>query len=378
VAGVRKIKKTGKWEVAVRHKDLPNGRKFFTFDDEAAAREYARQWDGLVERGAALPSELLEHTPAHLKTPLAVAIREWLNTGRPSTSDQELLALLVHEVGAVTFAEFKYAWVERWIEAMKLRRNFAPGTIRKRVGALSRAIDAYLRKHELELQNPLKLLPDRYSVYNDVDAEKVQAVGLKVKRDEVRQRRLEPGEEQRIMAQLKDRPHLRLLFLVILHTGARLKEAYTLMRKQIDLKAKVIRFKKSKQWYGKVAFKDVPIKPELYVVLEAHMREHPGLPTADLFPWLEHYGDERAVSAHLSEQFARVFEAAGCEGLKEHDLRHEATCRWYELRGANGTWLLHDKEIHRIMGWSEKSTMSQLYASFRGEDLAARLWGTGA
>ena len=60
--------------------------------------------------------------------------------------------------------------------------------------------------------------------------------------------------------------------------------------------------------------------------------------------------------------------------LHEHDLRHEATCRWLELRDANGQWMFRLEEINRIMGWSANSTMAQRYASFRGSDLAQRIW----
>ena len=60
--------------------------------------------------------------------------------------------------------------------------------------------------------------------------------------------------------------------------------------------------------------------------------------------------------------------------MREHDLRHEATCRWLELRDAAGGWMFRLEEVNRIMGWSTSSTMAQRYASFRGADLAQRLW----
>ena len=82
----------------------------------------------------------------------------------------------------------------------------------------------------------------------------------------------------------------------------------------------------------------------------------------------------KKVTQRLSERFSSAFEFAGCSGLHEHDLRHEATCRWLELRDANGQWVFRLEEINRIMGWSANSTMAQRYASFRGTDLAQRIW----
>lgn len=57
-------------------------------------------------------------------------------------------------------------------------------------------------------------------------------------------------------------------------------------------------------------------------------------------------------------------------------VEHEATCRWYEMRNpTTGAWVLREVEIPGIMGWSPGSKMPLRYASFRAEDLAARMYG---
>ena len=78
------------------------------------------------------------------------------------------------------------------------------------------------------------------------------------------------------------------------------------------------------------------------------------------------------ATRRLSARFASLFRYADVPALTEHDLRHEATCRWFELRDPAGRWVFSDVEIARIMGWSNLS-MALRYASLRGEDLAARL-----
>ncbi len=40
--------------------------------------------------------------------------------------------------------------------------------------------------------------------------------------------------------------------------------------------------------------------------------------------------------------------------------------------------MFRDAEINEIMGWAPGSKMTARYASFRGEDLAARLWAIPA
>lgn len=374
--------KTGKWELTVRHPQLPKGRKYFTFDTEAEAVNYGKQWDMLVAAGAPVPASLLEK-PAVAST-LGVVIRARANSALTSTSDQATLNLLLAEVGRTKLEAFTFAWAKNWVQAMKLQQNLAPSSIRKRVGALSRAVDEYARDMaDIQLANPLKLLPDRYSAYSDQDKRAIESADMTAKTDTPRERRLLPGEEEKIIAALKgikreDRersignPDMLALFLTIIHTGLRLKEAYTLRRSSVNLAGKVIRAQKSKLWHGKVAFKDVPIKPELHPVLTEYLAATSG---ELMFPFWDGDEPERAATNRLSQAFTRVFSYAECAGLTEHDLRHEATCRWLEMKDTKGNWMFRLEEVHRIMGWAPGSKMATVYASFRGESLAERMWG---
>jgi integrase len=210
----------------------------------------------------------------------------------------------------------------------------------------------------------------------------------------VRDRRLLPGEEDQIVFVLsgghmpgKQRGlHLAggnallTMFLVIVNTGLRLKEAYTLKRNQVDLDAKVLRVQSSKQWRGKVAWRDVPMRPEVHAALVKYLATRSMLPSAWLFPFMDEEPGLpiKKVSQRLSFRFKLAFEYAGIKGLREHDLRHEATCRWLEMRDATGNWMFRLEEVNRVMGWAANSTMAQRYASFRGVDLAARMWATPA
>ena len=77
-------------------------------------------------------------------------------------------------------------------------------------------------------------------------------------------------------------------------------------------------------------------------------------------------------TARLSSRFATLFDYAGVPDFTEHDLRHEATCRWAVLRNPAGHWIFSETEICKIMGWKDANMMLR-YASLRGEDLSARL-----
>lgn len=385
-------KPSGKWEIGLRHPSLPGGRRYFTFDTEAEANAYAEQWRIMKMANIEPPAELLK-PKALADATLAQVVRAWANSGHAAPTQQSALGSLVMEVGAIRLEDATYAWLTKYLQHLKVEKNLAPGSIRHRIQALGRCIDEWARHHpDVAMQNPVRLLPKGYSSYNERDRAMVEASGKTAKADVSRDRRLNPGEEAKIVCALSggqrdDRPRglqlkggnaLLTMFLLIVGTGLRLKEAYTLRRNQIDMNEKVIRVQSSKQWRGKVVFRDVPMRPEVHEALSAYLSTRAMLPQAWLFPFMDEDPgiDIKTVSQRLSFRFKLAFEYAGVFGLREHDLRHEATCRWLEMRDVTGNWMFRPEEVNRVLGWSANSTMAQRYASFRGADLAARMWAT--
>lgn len=386
-------KPSGMWEIGVRHPSLPGGRRYFTFDTEAQANAFGEQWTAMKMAGLPPPAELLK--PLGPSPSLGALIREWSNSGLAAPSQYSALGSLMGEVGHVKLADANYAWLAGYVQRLKVSKNLAPNSIRHRVQALGRVIDEHLRHNpKTVMANPVRLLPKGYSGYTDRDRTLVEATGKQAKRDIERDRRLHRGEEQRIVAALsgkqrEDRERALLLpggnallamFTLIVYSGLRLREAYTLRRQQVDLAGKVMRVQSSKQWRGKVVFREVPIRPEAHRALTAYLSTRAMLPGAYLFPFVEEDGGLplAKVSQRLSARFKSAFEYADCMDLREHDLRHEATCRWLEMRNGTGNWMFRLEEVNRIMGWSANSTMAQRYASFRGSDLAERIWATDA
>jgi integrase len=383
-------KPSGKWEIGLRHPSLPGGRRYFTFDTEEQANAYEAQWRALKLAGIDPPAELLRPAPVQSPT-LGSIVRAWASSGHAAPTQQSALGSLFSEVGQVRLADANYAWLANYVQWLKTAKNLAPGSVRHRVQALGRCLDEHLRHHpDLQYTNPVGLLPKGYSRYSDVDARLVQAKGGAPKVDVVRDRRLHPGEQARIVAALSGEQRegrqrglllpggnaLLTMFLVIVYSGLRLREAYMLTRGQVDLVGKVMRVQSTKQWRGKVAWRDVPMRQEVHQALADYLATRSMLPAAPLFPFLMEEGakDLKTVSQRLSARYRIAFEYAGCEDLREHDLRHEATCRWLELKDASGHPMFRLEEVNRIMGWSSNSTMAQRYASFRGVDLAQRLW----
>ncbi len=375
-----------RFELRVKHKLLP--RPFYaTFPTHAEADSYGQQLDAMLDAGV-LPSELQASAPVAADPPVMGVVRGYLaNAPHLTPSDDKLLASLLGELAEVKLSTVTYRWAGEWVRRMKLQQHLAPGTIRKRVGALARVLDWHLATHAAaDAQapvNPLRLLPRGYSQYTAAERQRLESAGLAAKADTHRDRRLLQAEESAIRAALagvkredRERPWCErgdagfaLLFEVLVGTGLRLREAYRLRVDQVDAARGVLRVEGSKGTRGQLKPRVVPLHPHLRTALAAWCEGRVGL----LWPyWDGSPADLDPATRRLSARFRTLFAYAMVADFTEHDLRHEATCRWFELRDAAGRWVFSDVEVARIMGWSNLA-MALRYASLRGEDLAARL-----
>lgn len=374
-----------KFQLRVTHRNLPKPY-FRTFAEEAPATLYGRQLESALERGL-IPAELAGDAPdnAQASGKLLAAVIDQYRTDAPMTSsDAELLLVVKVEVGMTRVNGVTFGWADEYVKRLKLVQNLAPGTIRKRVGALARVLDWHLRRSGMADQvraNPLRLLGVGYSQYTADESKKLALKKLKPKHDVQRDHRLAPGEESRVLWALlggkrEDRergltpdPAFQMLFKLTVDTGLRLSEMYRLRIDQCDFAKGIIRVEGSKGARGVLKPRTVPMKKIVREELGLWCAGRAGL----VFPfWDGTKGHLRRAGAKLSFRFRTLFDYAGVEQLTEHDLRHEACCRWVELRGADGRWVFSDVEVCRIMGWSSMSMMLR-YSSLRGEDLANRL-----
>lgn len=369
-------KRGNKWQLRVKHRLLE--KPFFhTFDDEVEATNYAKTLDGWLERGI-VPLELLEATQGRgPASPLLLEVmRNYENdpNTRVAPSERPTLALLASELPGVRMSGITFQRVNQLIESYKTReKKMAPGTIRKRVGALSKVVAWYHRTAAKEGQQPpvnvLTLLPRGYSQYADGSV-----------RDIARDVRMSADDEEAVRSALAgvkrpDRerpwgedPAFELLFSLIVDTGVRLREAYRLRVEQVDVERGLLRIEGSKGHHGAVKPRTAPLKRELRLKLVAWCNGRNGL----VFPFWEGTSEDlKKCTTRLSARFTSLFEYAMVQNFTEHDLRHEACCRWMTLKGDRG-WIFNEIEICKIMGWTDTKMMLR-YASLRGEDLADRL-----
>jgi len=388
----------GKWQSTYKDKffqTLTGERAgWIISDSREQAEEKAERFEAMMRKGI-LPDEFKPENKAkrggdrvsdqatggeHARVRLLEIVNQYCIARRVSPSDDKIYSLLIKETGNPMLSEMTLQWAERLVASYKTEKVFmAPSTIRKRIGALTRAMDWFQR--HAKVAHPVtfgKALGRGYSHY---------ANGEKI--DVARERFYAPGEEQLVidffsgakkfsaydterLADLRNEVFERF-YTCIRHTGMRLKEAYTLRVGQIDFEKNLLLVNGSKGHYGAVKPRHVPMKP---IVRTALTEAIEGKKPNDL---VFHYWDGipenlPSASAYLSQAFTRMFKAAGVDEMREHDLRHVATIDWVSAKSKKtGTWLFQESELLQMMGWSNRAMLDRYIKGYRADDLASRL-----
>jgi len=384
---------SGKWEFIVKNKAMLAKPWSGTFDTEAEGDAYCAKLEACLARGI-VPDELTEKGES-LEF-LREVIRHYLLSAPVSDTDRQCIGVLHARIGATRLKDVNYKWVQAWITGMKRDLHLAPSTIKHHVGALGRCFDWASREGVVELAaNPIRMLPKRYAQYTEADSKQLRAVGKKPRKDQERDRRLHPDEESSIREilsgkrpgnrqrslELRYQKALELLFDLALESAMRLREMFTLELGQINLAQRTIFLDKTKNGEKR----QIPLTTVAVKKIKAYLeRVKKGngsmlgfsLQNNLLFPWWDGQRTpdgkiEKAsmirTTTLLSKQFSRIFDAAGCPDFHFHDLRHEATSRYFE-RSA-----LSDLKIAKITGHKDPRMLMR-YANLRPSSLADQLW----
>jgi integrase len=341
MAYIRK-RRSGTYEIVIKHHTLPRPIHS-SADTEAQAKAWAERMEAEIAAGTLPQSYYIETVASHYT--VAKWLGEYEHSSNPSASDKPLLPIISKEVGHWPLNRINQKHLADWVTAMKSRR-LTPGSIKKRVGALARALDIAVHREIITI-NVVRSLPRNYSAYTPADGERVT--------DSARDRRLEPGEEGRLREVMGGQPDMLRLFTLALETAMRLSELYTLTWSQVDLGKRTIFLDQTKNGDKR----QVPLSS---VALELLKDGGEGL----VFPFF-HDGDRRKTTLRVGFYWAQIAKKAGCDALHFHDLRHEATCRLFERTQ------LSDLQISLITGHRDPR-MLRRYSNLRGSDLAAQLW----
>lgn len=290
-----------KFQLRIKNRLLP--KPFFhTFDTYEEADKFGEHLEGLLKKGI-VPADLLEQERVNV-TPLVLEVVRAYTLRAPITdSDDELLDTVIkHEkLKGARVADITFKWAEEYVSALKTE-ELAPSTIRKRIGVLARVLDWHFKDTakpgEQLPMNVLRQLPDGYSLYSDgkvVDQQRdVRLSSADVESIE----RVLAGEKR----EDKERPwptspEFRLFYHLIVDTGLRLSEAFTLRADQFDKKRAVLNVNGSKGHRGKLKPRVVPLKPALFEELRAWNKGRIGL----MFSfWNGTKEDKRLCSSRLT------------------------------------------------------------------------------
>lgn len=376
----KRLRANGTWEYVFKRAGVLDKPLYMTFDSEEEGDAYAKKLDALLARGI-LPEDFVPEVKAN-------TIREMLSAyekeAHPSKKDVGCFNPIIAARGSAALTEINVHWVDAYIKEMKLVDRNAPATIRAKIGALSRACNWAVRNGMMALPDaPFTSLPNGYSQYTDGEANKIGEKLVDVERE----RRLEPGEHEKIMAVLeagvlprankaRELPYhkaLKCLYILAVESAMRLQEMFTLRLNQVSLERKTVFLEKTKNG----SKRQVPLSSVAISELKLYLTEHREIPAehpSDLvFPWWD--GNESSLKVTSSkigklyhcDRSPGIFDAAKCEGLRFHDLRHEATSRLFERTR------LSDLQIMKITG-HKSQRMLMRYANLRASDLANSLW----
>jgi integrase len=374
VAGKKQFP-NGTWQYIFKKKGLLDKPIYLTFPTEQEGDEYAKRLEALLERGI-VPSE---HQRTERALTISELVREYERDAHPSAKDRGALRTIVPLHGHVPLTGINAAWVDAWIQQMKRFDKVKPTTIQAKVGALARCTDWGMRKGLLTMpDHALRTLPNGYAQYTKADA----AVAGVMQKDGERDRRLEPGEWEKILGVIavgvlprtqrplvlegrRDKAALKCIMVLAVESAMRLREMFTLRWAQVDLEKKTVFLDKTKNGDKR----QVPLSSVALAELRAFM---PVSPAADarVFPFVGESETPKELDSttdFLSRLFVDIFEHAGAHGLKFHDLRHEATSRLFERTN------LSETQIMKITG-HKSHRMLMRYANLRGSTLADALW----
>ncbi|HEY8102856.1 MAG TPA: site-specific integrase [Burkholderiaceae bacterium] len=317
-------KRANGWQAQVRKQGYPPKSKVFL--KKSDAETWARQIESEMDRGQFFDRSEAEKTTLYAvleryRTEISVTKRGW----REESS--RLANLRKHSIAKKSLANLSSSDIVGYREGRI--KVVSPTTVNKELALLSRVIDTARKDWGI-------YLPDNA-------AKKVR----RPKPNRGRDRRLEPGEEVRILVATGSLT-LRAIVRLALETGMRRGELAGITWDCVDLSKCTLHIPKTKTDSPRT----IPLSTKAVEVLKNLPRNIGG----SVF---------NLKASSMSQAFERACRRAGISGLCFHDLRHEAVTRLFE-KGLN------PMQVAAISG-HKTMDMLKRYTHLRAESLVALL-----
>ena len=319
-------KRKSRWTVQIRKSGYPTICK--TFSHKTDAQKWAVETERQIEVGEYAPADLanLDTLGALLaQYGAAISIKKRGHEAEVS----RLTKMQRHKVAAVPLGKLKAFHIAQYRDDRL--QYVSTTTVKKELQLISHSLDVGRREWGLSVKN----------VAADV-SKPVEPKG--------RDRRLESGEEQALLNAINQSQNIWLAPLVeiAIETAMRRGELLSIEWSDVDLDRRTIHLENTKNGSPRT----VPLSTRALEILNTMPRDISGR----VFPI-------NAVA--LRGLWRRACMRANIENLHFHDLRHEATSRFFE-KGLNVM------EVAAITGHKDLR-MLQRYTHLRAEDLAKKL-----
>ncbi|RAA08712.1 site-specific integrase [Ralstonia pseudosolanacearum] len=333
-------KRDGAWRAQVRKKGHPLLSK--TFTTKAAAERWARSLEAGIEQGVHLPNRQAEGTT--LADLLDRYLTEVSPTKRSGNSDTSRVAAIKKRLGAYKLTALTPQLLAEYRDE-KLR-TLNPQTVIHHLALINRALTLATREWGIVLPGGVPKV-------------------VKPKLPPGRDRRVQQGELDALIAATES-PVLAELIPFAVETGMRRGEMLALDWEYIDFQRRTAYLPKTKTDTPRT----VPLSTKALAILQQRQEAGEGAPFAM-------QGDAATTAFMRAVRRARrVYEAACMAegkspsarwlvGIRLHDLRHEATSRFFE-KG------LSVMEVTTITG-HKTMEMLKRYTHLRASDVALKL-----
>ncbi len=312
------------WQVKVRRRGWPKQAKTFETHEEAA--RWARKIESEMDDGIFVSRKEAEKTT--LDEVLGRYLREKTPHKKGAVQESSRIAHFKRSDLASRFLSTIRSTDIATYRDQRLKAGLSPYTVNNELILLSALFNVAHCEWGMEsLDNPVA---------------KVSRPKLPSGRD----RRLEPGEEEKLLGALGRT--LNPLFQLALETAMRQGELLSLQWKHIDLARQFVHLPETKNSEAR----NVPLSTTAVSVLKN----------------LPHRLDGKVFGvggSHVSRTFRETCEALKIEDLRWHDLRHEACSRLFEKD-------LNPMEVASISG-HKTLQMLKRYTHLKAEDLAKKL-----
>lgn len=360
--------KSGKWQAKVRRDGYPSRSKTFIRHTDAVA--WAKGQESEMDRGVWKDRSSAETTT------LYALLELYLKDVVPDQRGQPTASIRVRTLMRDMICQYRLAALSPLVLAEWRDRRLAAGamgsTVNRELNVLSAVFNWARKELMIQVDNP------------------VQGI-RRPKNPPPRSRRLEAGEEERLLAALEDHsgeaaradgkryrqgtrnPYVKPVMLLALETAMRRGELLSLTWEHVDLKRQVAVLPMTKNGEAR----SVPLSRRAVAILEAlqtsrdqerEARARAKVATLRRESKETKIVDDRVfpLSANaLKLAWERARERAGLGDLHFHDLRHEATSRLAEK-------VPNLIELAAITGHKDLQMLKRYYHP-RAEDLARKL-----